>query len=156
MVTPHELKTSLVTSDFFFWRLLSSSVGQFSPWGRSGPTVWKSSPSTVELSRSSLLLCFGDSLPCERKRFYMRCLGIDVTRHAMHCFFSCIRCCGDMITEPLSSNGRLALPPLLMLSGVMSQYFLKFYQHKEFQDSAMKCISSQHYHDHDWKPKISP
>jgi hypothetical protein len=38
----------------------------------------------------------------------------------MHCFFSRIRCCGNMITEPLSSNGRLALPPLLRLSGVIS------------------------------------
>jgi hypothetical protein len=40
----------------------------------------------------------------------------------MHRFFSRIRCCGDMITVPLSSNGRLALTPLLRLAGVTSQY----------------------------------
>jgi hypothetical protein len=52
----------------------------------------------------------------------MRCLGNEVTLYAMHCFYSRIRCCGNMITEPFSSNGLLALPPLLRLSGVMSQY----------------------------------
>jgi hypothetical protein len=61
-------------------------------------------------------------MPCERKRLCTRCLGIDVTLYAMHCFFSCIRCCGNMITKPLSSNGSLAMLPLLRLLGVMSQY----------------------------------
>jgi hypothetical protein len=79
---------------------------------------------SIELSRSSLLLCFGVSLLCERKRFCTRCLGLDVTLCAMHCSFSSIFCCGNMITEPLSSNGRLALPPLWRLSDVMSQYFV--------------------------------
>jgi hypothetical protein len=45
-----------------------------------------------------------------------------VTLYALHYFFSRIRCCGNMITEPLSSSGLLALPTLLWLSGVMSQY----------------------------------
>jgi hypothetical protein len=39
----------------------------------------------------------------------------------MNCFFTRIGCCGNMITELLSSNGHLSLPPLLRLSAVMSQ-----------------------------------
>jgi hypothetical protein len=63
-----------------------------------GSTVWRS-PSTVELSCSSLLLCFGGSLPCARKRVCMRCTGIDVTLYAMHCFFSRIRFCGNVFQQ---------------------------------------------------------
>jgi hypothetical protein len=130
------MKTSLLTSSDFclssvvFCPLLCSVifclllVSTLSEVG-SDRTVWRSPPSTVELSRSSPLLWFGSSLPCERKLFYKRCLGIDVTLYATHCFFSRIRCCGNMITEPLSKNGRLALPNLLRLSGVMSQYVYK-------------------------------
>jgi hypothetical protein len=76
----------------------------------------------VQLSHSSLILCLGGSLSCEREPFCMHCLGIDVTLYTMHCFFSRIHGCGNVITEPLSSNGRLAPPPLLWLSGIMSQY----------------------------------
>jgi hypothetical protein len=54
-----------------------------------------------------------------QKRFCMCYVGINLTLYAMHCFFSRICCCGNMITELLSSNGRLALPPVLRLSGVM-------------------------------------
>jgi hypothetical protein len=108
------MKTALLTSVCL---LLVSSL----PEAGSGRTVWISSPSTVELSRSSLLLCFGVSLPSGRKRFCMHYLEIDVILHAIQCFFSRIRCCGNMITQPLSSNGRLALPPLLSLLGVMSE-----------------------------------
>jgi hypothetical protein len=126
-MTPHKIKTSLLTSSDFclssvvFCHLLVSSL----PEEGSGRTVWRSAPSTVDLSHTLLLLCFGCSLPCERKRFCMHCLGIEETLYAVHCFFSRIRCCGNMITEPLSSNGLLALPPLLRLLGVMSHYFLK-------------------------------
>jgi hypothetical protein len=106
MITPHKVKTSRLISDFFRLILCSvlfcvlSSVGQFSR-----RTVWRSPPSAVDLSRSSPLLYFGGSLHCERKRFCIRCLVIDVTLYAMHCFFSRIRCCGNMITEPFTSNG---------------------------------------------------
>jgi hypothetical protein len=104
VTTRHKIKTSLLTSSdiclssLIFCLQLVSSL----PEVGSGGTVWRSPPSTVELSHSSLLLCFGGSLPCERKRFCMRCLGIDVTLYAMHCFFSRIHCCGNMIIEPLS------------------------------------------------------
>jgi hypothetical protein len=61
-------------------------------------------------------------VPCGRKRFCRRCLGIEVALYAIRFFFSRIRCCRNMITEPLSSNGRLALLSLLRRLGVILQY----------------------------------
>jgi hypothetical protein len=99
MITLHKLKASLLTPicllcSILFCLLLASSL----PEVGSGRTVWRSPPSTVELSRS-LLLYFGGSLPRERKRFCMRCLGIDMTVYAMQCFFSRIRCYGNVLQQ---------------------------------------------------------
>jgi hypothetical protein len=69
VATPHKVKTSLLTSVCLLsyaavfcvlshCLLLVSSL----PEAGSGRTVWRLPPSTIELLRSSLLLCFGGSL----------------------------------------------------------------------------------------------
>jgi hypothetical protein len=66
---PHKIKTSiLISSDLclssvFCHNLYSTNLLVSSlPEVGFGRTVWRSPPSTVELSRSSLFLCFGSSL----------------------------------------------------------------------------------------------
>jgi hypothetical protein len=66
---PHKIMTSLLISVCL---LLVNSL----PEVGFGRTIWRTPPLTVELPRSSLLLCFGGSLPCEWKRFCMHCLRI--------------------------------------------------------------------------------
>jgi hypothetical protein len=96
LTTSYKIKTS-----DFFWFLFAFCLllVNFLPKVGFGWTVWRSPPSRAELSHSLLLLCFGGSLLCERKRFCMCCLGINVTLHAMYCFFSCIHCCGNMFQQ---------------------------------------------------------
>jgi hypothetical protein len=60
---------------------------------------WYRQKTGRRFSRFLLLLCFGGSLHCQRKRFSLRCLGIDVTPNAMHCIFSRIRCCGNVFQQ---------------------------------------------------------
>jgi hypothetical protein len=64
-----------------------------------------------------------------------------VTPYAMHCFFSRIYCYGNMITEPLSSNGRLGLPPILRLLGIMSQYIYIYISYSILTDFTLTLFS---------------
>ena len=63
-----------------------------------------------------------------------------------------IRFCGNMITETLTSNGRLAETPLLRLSGVMSQYACNYarnvYRHTKMQ---IFLIYDMAKHDREYK-----
>jgi hypothetical protein len=135
-MTPHKLHFWLLTPSSVFSPLLCSvifclpSVSSLPEVG-SGRTVWRPPPSTVELLHSLLLLCFGVSLPCEQKRFCIRCLGIDVTLYATHCFFSRIRRV-PTLRLPAAAPSALPRKPAqrslaqqmgrLQVSGVMSHY----------------------------------
>jgi hypothetical protein len=123
-MTPRKLKTSLLTSLLTSSVLCPhlSSVGQFSSWGR----FWSNRMEIT--SFNSRVIAFFAVIVLWRfvavwKETFLYALSKNHRdSYAMHCFFRRIRCCGNMITEPLSSNERLALRLLLRLSGVMSQY----------------------------------
>jgi hypothetical protein len=95
------------TCDFFWLPLVFCLLSYSLPEVGCGRTVWSSPASTIELMRSSLLLCLWGSLPCEQKRFSMRCLGLDVTLYAMHCCFSRIRCYGNAFQQFAVQQRRL-------------------------------------------------
>jgi hypothetical protein len=100
----------------------------------------------------------------------MRYLGIDVTLYAMHCFFSHIRCCGNVLQQFAVQQRRLpcclgnvlskAMSSRLQLSGVISQLLMsmlliinivninlteQFFERKRLTlDISLKCQSYQH------------
>jgi hypothetical protein len=129
MLTTHKLNTSLLISDlFFFWCLMSSVV--VPPWSRfwsNRKEITSFNSRVIEFLAVTVLWRF---VAVWAKRFCLRCLGIDVTLYAMHCFFSRIRCYGNVLQQ-FAVQQRRPLPPQqmgrLQLSGVMSQYHNKLF-----------------------------